>query len=114
MLQHFLIFPSAPLPCQGHITESFRGPTHFRMFRQLRPLYVGDSRAFSIFSDRFVLFEKVLRKNVYAWPASHFMLLVITSIHPMAPGNIRPFMHIIPHKVRIAYSISLKIGHSML
>lgn len=44
----------------------------------------------------------------------HSMLLVIIGIHPTASWNHRPFMHIVPHKVWVAYSISFKTWHGML
>src|SRR6266852_9998053 len=39
--------------------------------------------------------------------------LIISSTHPIAPWNICPFMHIVPHEVGMAYPISFKTGHFM-
>ena len=38
---------------------------------------------------------------------------VMLDIHPIATRNLCPFMHIVPHKVCIAYSISFKGGNLM-
>src|SRR5258708_2981123 len=53
-------------------------------------------------------------KTSCIWPMSYSTLLVIFSIHPITRRHARPFMHIVPHKVCIAYSISFETAHSML